>query len=173
MWKAVVRPVVEYGGEIWGARERSQVEGVQLEMGRKILGVPKHTAREVIRGDLGWWTLRARRDRARLTYWEKLRRLGDDRLVKRIYDLGREEYRKGRNPRSWCKETEKIMAKYGLLAEWRSEITKDKGAQWRKQMKEIIQKKEEEGWKERMSRRSKLRNYRKFKTKLEDGITLE
>ena len=168
MWKAVVRPVVEYAGEIWGSREWPKTERVQLEMGRKILGVSKFTASDVIRGDLGWWTLRARRDLARLTYWERLRRLGDDRLVKRIYDLGRVEYCRGNNPRSWCKDTEAIMAKYGLTSEWKTEITECQGTQWRKQLKNLIQQKEEIEWKERMIKKSKLRNYRRFKTRLEE-----
>ena len=43
-------------------------------MGKLILGVPNSTADEMVMGDLGWWELKARRDKARL---KLLKKLGD------------------------------------------------------------------------------------------------
>ena len=48
-WETLVRPVLEYGAEIWGGSEWVEADRVQHEMGRKILGVSGKTAREVVR----------------------------------------------------------------------------------------------------------------------------
>ena len=40
-WEVLVRPVLEYGCEIWGAGRWGEVERLQNSMGRKILGVQR------------------------------------------------------------------------------------------------------------------------------------
>jgi hypothetical protein len=52
-WQVLVRPVLEYGAEIWGEKTWKEGEGLQIEMGRRVLGVSKMTTREVIQGELG------------------------------------------------------------------------------------------------------------------------
>jgi len=47
-WQVLVRPVLEYGAEIWGEKKWKQGEDLQMEMGRRVLGVSKMTTREVI-----------------------------------------------------------------------------------------------------------------------------
>ena len=50
----LVRPVMEYGAEIWGEKNWKEGENLQLEMGRRVLGVSKMTTKEVIQGIWGW-----------------------------------------------------------------------------------------------------------------------
>ena len=45
---------------------------------------PKMT-NEAVLGELGWWTLKGRRDLLRLKYYGKIVRMGEDRLVKQEY----------------------------------------------------------------------------------------
>ena len=52
-WQILVRPVLEYGAEIWGEKIWKQGEALQMEMGRRVLGVSNLTTREVVQGDLG------------------------------------------------------------------------------------------------------------------------
>ena len=59
-WEVLVRPLLEYGAEIWGEREWKEGESLQMEMGRKVLGVNKMTTREAIQG-LGLNRLSSRR----------------------------------------------------------------------------------------------------------------
>jgi hypothetical protein len=51
---------------------------LQLLAGRLALGVGREIANEVVRGELGWWTMRARREYLRILYWGKVAR-GDKR----------------------------------------------------------------------------------------------
>ena len=84
-WEVLVRPVLEYGCEIWGAGRWEEVERLQNSMGRRILGVNRKTSGAAVRGELGWWRMEARRDLARLRFWGKLVRMDRSRIVKRIY----------------------------------------------------------------------------------------
>ena len=42
-WEVLVRPVLEFSAEIWGEKVWKQVESLQAEMGRRILGVSRIT----------------------------------------------------------------------------------------------------------------------------------
>ena len=61
-WQALVRPVLEYGVVVWGDAKWEQAERVQREMGKMILRCSPKMANEVVLGELGWWTLKGRRD---------------------------------------------------------------------------------------------------------------
>ena len=59
---------MEYGAEIWGEKKWKEGEGLQIEMGRRVLGVSKMTTREVIQGELGFSKVRSRRMLLRLNF---------------------------------------------------------------------------------------------------------
>ena len=48
IWKAIVRPILEYVAEIWGDEEWEEAEKTQRKMGRRILKVNEKTANELI-----------------------------------------------------------------------------------------------------------------------------
>ena len=49
-----------------------EAERLARRMGRAILGVRRSTVNEVVMGELGWWTMKARRDFLRLMYWREI-----------------------------------------------------------------------------------------------------
>src|SRR3569623_1218074 len=53
--------------------------------GRPLLGLFQSTAVEVARGELGWLSLKARRDIKQLKYWGRPAKMADFRLVKKVY----------------------------------------------------------------------------------------
>ena len=75
LWEVLVRPILEYAGEVWGEGPWEEAEKLQREIGRLILGVPTQTPNEMVLGDLGWWELKARREKARLKLLKKLSEL--------------------------------------------------------------------------------------------------
>jgi len=40
-WDVLIRPLLEYGAEIWGEKNWKEGENLQIEMGRKVLGLVK------------------------------------------------------------------------------------------------------------------------------------
>ena len=85
LWSTLIRPILEYGSEVWGACIWKEAEKLQHEVGRKLLGMGSKTCGEAIRGDLGWWTLKGRRDYARLRFWHKVVNAPEDSLLQRTY----------------------------------------------------------------------------------------
>ena len=68
-WEVLVLPILEYACEIWGDGKWREAE--LQNIGKRILGVSKRTSNAVVRGELGWHRLEARRDFARLRFWGK------------------------------------------------------------------------------------------------------
>ena len=60
MWYTLIRPTLAYAVGIWGIYRWPEAERIQLELGRLILGVSGKTASDVIRGELGLWTMEGR-----------------------------------------------------------------------------------------------------------------
>ena len=79
-------------------------ENLQLEMGRRVLGVSKMTTKEVIQGELGLGRLSSRRIILRLRFWSKIIKMKKNRLIYKIYKKRREEFVKGgkRDKQNWC-----------------------------------------------------------------------
>ena len=41
IWLNMIRPILEYGAEIWSARKEDDLERLQLQVGKALLGVGK------------------------------------------------------------------------------------------------------------------------------------
>ena len=172
IWKVMVQSVLDYATEVFGGMERwEEAERVARKMGRAILGVRSSTANEVVMGELGWWTMKARRDFLRLLYWREIvaRKKG---LRWEVYQEGRR--RIGRDKEAWCDYTRKIMKELGLGEYWeKQDVEKIHKGEWRVIVGKKMQEKEQEEWKRRVESKSKLRTYRKVKTELETEEYLE
>jgi hypothetical protein len=77
LWSGIVRSVLEYGCEVDSGRWE-EAERLQRMAGRMALGVGNGVANEVVRGELGWWTVQARREFGRLVYWARIVRGAGD-----------------------------------------------------------------------------------------------
>jgi hypothetical protein len=161
IWNALVRPALETAMEVVGAGSWPEAEKVQLEMGKKILRSGKHTSSTAVRGELGWWTLEARRDLLRLGFWRRLVKMDDSRVAKHMYVIGRKE-KKG-----WAKHTKVVLERLGLGEKWQTEDVGTSKVAWRNLCIERLQTREELRWKTEMEGSPKLRTYRIFKKTLQ------
>lgn len=138
---------MDYATEVFGGLDGwEEAERVARKMGRAILGVRKSTTNEVVMGELGWWTMRGRRDFLRLLYWGQIMRKKEG-LRWEVYQEGRK--RVGRDGAAWCDYTRKCLRETGLGEFWESQDSMKVGeGEWRAEVYQRIQKREEEGWKE-------------------------
>jgi len=104
VWQTLVRPALEYGAAVWG----SVCGRMQREMARMILKCSPKMTNEAVLGELGWWTLKGRRDLLRLKYYGKIVRMGEDRLVKQVYGESRKRLEEGKQSK-WCADTKAIL----------------------------------------------------------------
>ena len=92
LWQQHIKMNLEYVPELMLRYEKwSEAESMQMEMARRVLGVKRCTANSAVRGELGWWKLRRRRDLARLKCWAKFVRMSSERITKRVYTKSRKE----------------------------------------------------------------------------------
>jgi len=80
---------------------RTEAERIQREMARMILKCSPKMTNEAVLGELGWWTLKGRRDLLRLKYYGKIVKMGEDRLVKQVYVESRKRLEEGKQSK-WC-----------------------------------------------------------------------
>ena len=154
LWEVLVRPILEYAGEVWGEGPWEEAEKLQREVAKIILNAPTRTANEAVLGDLGWWELRARRDKARL------------KLLRRLM-----EYEEGGHVRNllngddsdWLHYTDNVLSRLGINREIAKYLDEK---QWRTLVTNKTQAAEEKRWRDSMERKSKLRTYRSVKDKL-------
>src|SRR3569623_279603 len=99
-----------------------EAEKVQLEAGRRMLGVSRTMAIAVVRGELWWWTMRAQRDMKMLMYWARLVRMDDTRLVKQVYRYRKEKIKRVND---WCSLVQKTLVSLDLGHVWETELVGD------------------------------------------------
>ena len=161
VYKAKVRSVVEYcmsiiGGDIWTTAEQLQVEAARRIL--RLLGTK--TSNDAILGDLGWVSLRARRDELRLRFWCRLVGMEDDRLAKQVYLASRANLQLFPQLRCWVSITRNILAHYQLQHLWIHDLPN------RTECVETVFSAEENSWRARLQTKSKLQWYSHNKNKL-------
>jgi predicted secreted protein len=78
LWKAIVRPVLEYAAELWAGdiskEHTKKAEAVQIDFARIILGLNgcQSIPDDFIRAELGMEKLTSRWEKLRLGYWRRL-----------------------------------------------------------------------------------------------------
>ena len=175
LWESLVRSVVEYGCQIWG--DEAWLEGEKLlhDAGRRILRCASNASLPAIRGELGLWTLRGRRDLKKLMYFAHILSLPDDRLVKQAYYLSKKRKDLKSN---WCGRIKQILAKYDLSYLWydnnlifnldgnqnnHSQNLKNHKSFWKSFFYKKVLVVEEKKWWEEVKSKDKLRTYILFK----------
>ena len=70
------------GDVIW-----PEAEQIQRRMGKMILRCSEKMTNEVVLGELGWWSMKGRRDMMRLLFWRKIVCMSQSRLVHHLYSV--------------------------------------------------------------------------------------
>lgn len=83
----LLRPAMLYGAEIANISkaQAQRQEVVQVKAGRMLLGLPGRTPGVMVRGELGWITMEARRHIAMLRFFYRLQRMDGRRLVRQVF----------------------------------------------------------------------------------------
>ena len=71
LFSSCVIPVLDYGAEIWGIYNYSELERVQVSAARTFLGLNRYTQILGIEGDIGWDSCQLRVNISILKYWNR------------------------------------------------------------------------------------------------------
>ena len=139
IWEFVGRPEVEYGSEVWGeegGRELGKLERVEMEAGRKILGVGGAAPNCFVTGGLGWegvvengWEKMAR-------FVGKLEMMEEGRTVKKVYIKMKLAWGKEKKGGLWIRKIAEVMRRWNLKREWEEGIGEVEKGIWDRRVKE-------------------------------------
>jgi hypothetical protein len=170
MWKALIRPHLEYGAEVMNSHKDfvwEEAEKLMRDNGRRLLGCGSRVPNEAVMGELGWVSMIGRRMLLRLLFWGKILSMDKDRLVKQVYEAGRARLARNQNANTWCNLTRKWLRQLGLEAMWNAQAVDE---DWRETLKGRIMVAEGERWRRGAERNARLENYRKWKPMLALGV---
>ena len=126
LWKAIVRPGLEYTAEIWAGdipkNLAARAEAVQTNFLRTTLGLVgcQSISNDVLRAEMGMEKLSSRWEKLRLGYWRRLQVAPDNRTLACVAALRRQHLiwnRKGAAS-GWMGSTKSLLEKRGLLSHW-------------------------------------------------------
>jgi hypothetical protein len=161
----LVCSVMEYGAEV-DSEVWEEAEVMQRMAGRMCLGVGRSVPNAVVMGEMGWWTVRARREFLRVAYWGKVVRERAGSVVRCVYEEGRRRIERGvAGKREWCVETRRLLVELGLGELWETEdVGEEKG--WKAMVRGVMQEREEMRWRKSMVGKTTLERYMRVKTTL-------
>ena len=101
---------MEYGAEIWGGETVQQLESLQLQYYKRVFGLHQTTHSQILKGDMGLFSLKLRWYILKLRFWLKLTKSNEGRLVKAAY----EEMLKCGLKTSWSSQIKSLLEKVGM-----------------------------------------------------------
>jgi len=126
LWRALVRPVMEYAAELWGgditAGQAKDMEKIQTDFGRSILGLNgiKRVSNDFVRAELGMERLQSRWAKLKLGYWRRVQIASPDRLFNHLAVIRKAQLERGGlfASKGWMKGTRATLEKYGFAHHW-------------------------------------------------------
>ena len=168
LYMGCVVSIMDYCGGVWGIRGKDQrkliaADKVQGRAQRFFLGVDKRSPKLGYEGDLPLPKASDRRLLHAVRFYNYIRKLDESRLVKRMYEVGRKNFRG-----SWASELGTAHNELGMSLEWehQSEINVEL-------VRKKLQERDKEKWKAEILLKPKLRTYCIFKkeVKIENHVT--
>jgi hypothetical protein len=146
LWNALIRPLFEYGAEIWTCSQTrmNSIESMQCAFGRRVMGIRSSSAGVFIRHELGLPSMQARKDMLVLRWWGRLWSINDDtRLVKvmMFYRWNQIKSNTDTNydPHSSLVQVRDTLAKYDLQQYWLNGVSKQDQQKWYPLVKRTVQ----------------------------------
>ena len=147
----------EYASEIWGFKDYDVCNNIQNRAIRYYLGLHRFAPVGGLQGEFGWVTPKYRRFKNIICYWNRLIKMGNERLTKHLFN-----YDYQNNYCNWTSEVREIFVQVGL-----EELFNNKVCCNLKDLSELLHSKAESEWREHIQTKPKLRTYIIFKQNLE------
>ena len=112
LYEACITPILDYSASIWGFSRYNCLEAIQNRAVHVYLGVHKFAPLLALEGDMGWMSCEHRQQLSILRLWNRILKLPDDRLTKKIF-IG-DYYLAQSGHRNWCWNVFKIVEKTNL-----------------------------------------------------------
>ena len=120
LFDTLVASILNFGSEIWGMHNATDIELIHTKFLRRILGVKKSTNLSALYGELGRVPLLIIRKINMIEYWIKILLQNDSSLIKQTYNMLREDADNNLNYRenNWAWQIKHILQIHGLEYVW-------------------------------------------------------
>ena len=120
LFDTLVGSILNFGAELWGIHDASDIELIHTKFLRRVLGVKKSTNLTALYGEIGRVPFNVYRKIIMVKYWIKVRGQSDLSLLKRIYlilqaDTDANSHYNGMN---WAYQIKNILQQHGLEYIW-------------------------------------------------------
>ena len=106
LYNTCVRPILEYGSELWGKSKCETIENIYHRAMKYHLKLGKTAPNDAVEGDMGWSPPSVRNNANRIRYYCKLKGMSEDRLPHHVF-----RHQTVDNLRkNWRKDTEVTIA---------------------------------------------------------------
>lgn len=175
LWKAMVRPVLEYAAELWSGEVprdlAQQAEKIQTDFARGVLGLQGYrgVADVLVRAELGLEKLSSRWEKLRLGYWRRIQVAKPNRALAVVARARRWQCMwggAGIGRLSWMVGTRRLLRDRGLAEHWNNpDLCTLRGKEeWRKKVYERVEAHYEEERESEVARLSSLTRYTSIKS---------
>ena len=120
LFDSLVGSILNFGSEIWGMHDATDVERIHTKFLRYVLGVKKSTNLAALYGELGRVPLSVFRKVIMLKYWIKILKQPDSSLVKLTYFMLKEDADANisYNGKNWSFQIKQILQTHGFEYIW-------------------------------------------------------
>ena len=122
LYSFCIVPILDYASSVWGFKFYRKPETIQHRAIRYFLWVHRFAANDMIEGDIGWLSCRARRKLSVLNYWNRLVNCDTERLIFNIFQW---DLRFSEKPDTWSYEVRHIFQELGDKAIFNAQLLCD------------------------------------------------
>jgi len=159
LYMSGVKPVFEYGAEVWGHHKGQAIDKVQNRAMRYFLGLHKFAPNAALASEMGWLKPDLSRYLCMFRFWNKVIELPDTSLCKKIFD---EDYLLCYN--NWCQSFKSICNTLDITRAYSDKNLIDMNC-----VKDRLNDLMLRNWKGEVSSKAKLRTY----VILKDNVDVE
>ena len=160
LWTTIGLPTINYGCSVWVPSSKTSIkklENLQYQMAKIILRAPRNVANEALLGDLGWQSIETIQNRFRISYFDRLKKMDDDRWPRLLCTALMEVRPLTRW--KWIDNVKTILEKYDLNENFNMEPQHH----WLRSFKDEISLDNDTDWFEKAKKKTTLNDYIKFK----------
>ncbi len=118
LFDKLVLPILNYGGEVLGFAQATQIERTHLQFCKRLLGVKISTQNDFIYGELGRTTLHTQRLVNIIKYWLRIMNMPERKYVKIIYSMMLDDINVRPNKPNWASLVRNLLNELGFGFAW-------------------------------------------------------
>ena len=124
LFDSLVGSILNFGADVWGSHEATDIELVHTKFLRRILKVKKSTNLTALYGELGRIPLVVYRKVIVIKYWIKMLHQSDSSLVKQMYMLLKSDtdLNNNYNGKNWAYQIKSILQQRGVEFIWNQQF---------------------------------------------------